>query len=117
MDAKQFDEIVEDTISQTRNVLITKNAGYSPGADKLSNFKKSAALQRCTRRRALGGYMTKHIISVYDMIEDDEPHSMDIWDEKLGDAINYLILLRAVVIEEHGELSKAHTENQKDDTA
>jgi hypothetical protein len=44
----------------------------------------------------------KHIISVLDLIGDQaRGHHADqkMWEEKIGDAINYLILLEALVTE------------------
>ena len=34
------------------------------------------------------------------MVESDEEFTLKQWDEKLFDAINYMILLRAIVIDE-----------------
>ena len=42
---------------------------------------------------------TKHIISIRDMVMSGETYDADIWDEKLGDAINYLALLKAITAE------------------
>ena len=46
--------------------------------------------------------MCKHTVSVYDLINDFESGkniSIDLWNEKIGDSINYLLLLNAMVIE------------------
>ena len=46
--------------------------------------------------------MNKHTISIHDYIEDyerEEDHSLEEWDEKILDHINYLILLRALIID------------------
>ena len=51
--------------------------------------------------KALAGMMVKHTVSIYDMINNpDTTYDMDVWNEKITDHINYLLLLRAVVIEE-----------------
>lgn len=45
--------------------------------------------------------MAKHTVSIYDMARSDDSFSLEKWDEKITDHINYLILLRAVVVEEN----------------
>ena len=46
--------------------------------------------------------MAKHTVSVYDLIQKQEHGvgvSKEMWEEKIGDSINYLILLSALVEE------------------
>lgn len=65
-------------------------------------------MQKCTPVKALGGMMSKHTVSVYDLIEDyeqDKVISKEIWAEKIGDSINYLLLLTAL-LEENEKLTK-----------
>lgn len=45
--------------------------------------------------------MAKHTVSIYDMARSEETFPLEKWDEKITDHINYLILLRAVVVEEN----------------
>ena len=52
---------------------------------------------------ALSGMMCKHTVSIYDLIngyEEGRAIEPELWDEKIIDNINYLILLRAVLREE-----------------
>ena len=46
---------------------------------------------------------TKHFVSISDMCQDGKPHSIDMWNEKITDAINYLFLLKGLVVEEYQE--------------
>jgi len=49
---------------------------------------------------------TKHSISIVDMIQDLEKgihHSMEKWEEKIGDELNYLFLLRGMLEERYGQ--------------
>ena len=46
--------------------------------------------------------MAKHTVSVYDMLrglEEGKSYPLELWDEKIGDSINYLLLLAAAVRE------------------
>jgi hypothetical protein len=79
-------------------VLITKAREYAT-EDRLHNFKVAAALQGCTPAQALAGMMAKHTVSVYDMARNGREYPQALWDEKITDSINYLLLLAAVVRE------------------
>ncbi len=68
--------------------------------DRLAHFKKAAAITGTTPKEALLGMLAKHLVSVSDMCTDGGTYSLDRWDEKITDSINYLILLRAIVEEE-----------------
>lgn len=105
MTREEFNEIVETRIEHIKFTLTNKGREYARG-DRLSNFKRAAALEKCTPEKALRGMLSKHLISIYDMIDDLEQdvHSPElIWKEKLGDAINYLILLEALIHERQAQ--------------
>lgn len=100
MDSLLFNSIVENQADKSMHLLTSKNDHYNPGEDRLHNFKVAAALKGTTMRGALAGMMSKHTVSVYDMCNQDGPSPMEVWDEKITDHINYLLLLRAVVEQE-----------------
>lgn len=102
-----FENILEGRIVKIRSILKAKATEYARG-DRLSNFKKAAALENCTPETALVGMMTKHIIALYDFVQDleaDHIASIAQWDEKIGDTINYLILLEGLVRDRINESS------------
>ena len=99
MDAAEFEEILEDQLTVIGGVLSSKAKEYAAGSDHLHNFKQAAALQGITPIEALGGMMAKHTVSIYDMLGSDAEFPLTQWDEKITDHLNYLILLRALVIE------------------
>lgn len=98
MISKDFNEIVERQVFTCMNTLVKKADEYAT-EDRLHNFKTAAALQECTSAQALAGMMAKHTVSVYDMIEGDV-FDPALWEEKITDHINYLLLLKAVLMEE-----------------
>lgn len=100
MQNEEFATIVDDTIRQIRSVLYNKQSEYADDHDVLHNFEMAATMMRTNQRGALKGFLTKHVVSIYDMMDEDELRPDEVWDEKIGDAINYLILLKAIVIEE-----------------
>ena len=48
--------------------------------------------------QALGGMMVKHTTSVYDMIASGKEYPLSLWNEKITDHINYLLLLKTTVV-------------------
>lgn len=102
MTYEEFADCFESRVDLCRRVLVGKNTEYARGGDKLSNFKKAAAFQGLTPAGALQGMMAKHQVSIVDLIGDLEKginHKQDLWDEKIGDALNYLFLLDAIIKE------------------
>ena len=100
MHAAQFNEILEAQIKTCVDMLGSKAEEYADDVDRLANFKKAAALKGITVREALSGMMVKHTVSVYDLCANPKDTPEAVWIEKITDHINYLILLRAVIIEE-----------------
>ena len=99
MTSSEFTLLFEEQMARCESILLTKRDEYAT-ADVLSNFKSAAGLIRSTPRATLAGMMLKHTVSIYDMCREPEPRGIDVWDEKITDHINYLILLRACVEEE-----------------
>lgn len=105
MNSAKFDRVVEGCIDKIKSVLQKKSQEYSSDDDKLHNFNKAKDLMRCkTKEFALLGMLNKHLVSVIDMIEKHEktgklPNS-HLLDEKIGDSINYFILLKACFLDD-----------------
>lgn len=100
MTKKEFNDCVRLLFKTCEDTLVTKGKEYAPNRDRLDHFKKAAALLRTTPEKALLGQLTKHLVSIIDMTEDPTKYNLDKWIEKIGDSMNYLALLFAVVFEE-----------------
>lgn len=89
---------VERMLDISHRTLTRKGFEYSPSADdRLHNFRVASALTNESIEASIVGMMVKHIVSVFDMVNSEESYEDHIWDEKIGDAINYLLILRASV--------------------
>lgn len=102
MTSEDFNLVFEDTIQQCRDILCGKGKEYARGGNRLSNFVTAGFLQNETTVKALGGMMSKHTVSIFDYINDHEKgmkRKISQWDEKIIDHINYLLLLRAALID------------------
>ncbi len=105
MTSDDFNTLLESRISKIKDTLCKKAGEYASNEDRLYNFKRGACVLSTTPAECLLGYMTKHFVSVLDMVRDSnkgKPLSRDRIDEKIGDLINYIILLEAVLVEEIG---------------
>jgi hypothetical protein len=97
MRQEDFDNCVNNRMELCKKVLVAKGIEYADD-DRLSNFKKAAGLRGDTPESALWGMAVKHLVSINDMIDELSIgicHPLSMWEEKLGDALNYLFILRA----------------------
>lgn len=101
MDPSEFNLLLESELSRVTDVLGSKQTEYANGKDVLRNFKQAAALTGETVEQALAGMMAKHTVSIYDMVATGEHYTLEQWSEKITDHINYLILLKAILVERH----------------
>lgn len=99
----RFNKIIAEQLSKTADLLCEKGHEYAPYEDRLDAFRQAAELQHCTMPVALGGMMAKHIVSIYQMIPDADCYTSEKWDEKINDAINYLLLLKACILDDEGD--------------
>lgn len=125
MNLDDFNKLLERRIKLTKDVLMSKSAEYSTKEDKLHNFKRAAQVADCSPEQALFGMYLKHLVSVLDIIEAvDIMHkeisgksltpeevnkvnkvktfTKELIEEKIGDSINYHILLEALLKETLG---------------
>ena len=99
MTGNTFDALTKEQIDRSLAGLLSKSDEYAT-EDRLHNFRTAAAMQGLTDKQALAGMMAKHTVSVYDMCWSGEDYPLALWEEKITDSINYLLLLNAMVREE-----------------
>jgi hypothetical protein len=102
MTAEKFNDIISAQIDRCESILCSKAREYAT-SDRLHNFKIAGALQGISPVQALMGMMAKHTVSVADMCMSGETYPQEMWDEKITDSINYLLLLSALVREGSNE--------------
>lgn len=95
---EEFQKIIQETADKSLDVLKSKNASYNT-SDPLGSFKLAAKIQKTTPVAALMGMLAKHTVSIYDMAHSKNVYSEAVWDEKIGDHINYLLMLKALAYE------------------
>lgn len=99
MNNKEFEKVVDEQLFLCKNVLCDKSKEYDFGDDRLHSFKVAANLLKTTPEEALLGYLTKHIMSIYDMVPEVNNFTYEKFSEKITDAMNYLLLLKGLLYE------------------
>lgn len=124
MTYEKFEEIVLEFFDRRcLKLMVAKNKEYARGPDKLHNFKKAGGARRKSPEEALTGMHLKHKISIDDMVQDLEKRfqaegpdfkisrkDLERWEEKIGDDINYDLLLLALL---HERLEKGGSTHDK----
>ena len=95
-------ELIDSRFGKTRTTLGSKAEEYASEDNRLHNFDVAARILDVTPEQALQGMMLKHIVSMLDLVEwagtKPEKITSQLVDEKIGDTINYLILLEALLL-------------------
>lgn len=112
MKVSRFNQIVDSRIEAITQTLKSKREEYAADNNVFSNFEKAESKSGKVREKVLKDYMLKHEVSVDDLIEKLEAaHKGKTLTaeeveaikprikEKIGDIINYYILLEAMLIE------------------
>lgn len=104
MTNQDFRRVIDDQIGYCTSLLISKGEEYDNDTDdRLHSFKTAAMLQGITPKQALAGMLAKHTISIFDMCQEKGVCSIEKWTEKITDHINYLLLLKAMIVEEKND--------------
>lgn len=101
MNVNSYNKAIDDQINQCRAILMIKHNEYAEDperedSDHLSNFHNCARILKTNVKKAWLGMFVKHIESLIKLINDDVDPYNHIWDEKITDSINYLLLLNAL---------------------
>ena len=101
MTKEEFEQVFKEELQLVTKVLIKKRSEYTPEAstmDCLKNFKNGSSLIG-SPELCLCSYMLKHLVSIFDMSKLPDNYELPVWTEKITDCINYLFLLKALVVE------------------
>ena len=112
MNNGEFHSVVDNQIKTCVEILDSKSSEYAEDGDRLHNFKIAAKLQECSVQQALAGMMAKHTISIYDMCRSRGTPYEEIKNEKITDSINYLLLLKASLVELQADMVEACFPNE-----
>jgi hypothetical protein len=96
MNKKKFDEFLQNRLEKTQKMLGSKGVEYANEKDVFKNFKDAARILNTSPNQALIGMYIKHHVSLMEFVRGEKYPDEEIISEKIGDMINYLILLEAM---------------------
>lgn len=117
MNAKDFNEIVYNRMDWCEQILLVKGEEYSREGDRLWNFKSAGRKRNKHPAEALLDMKVKHDVSVDDIVDDLKRgviQPKEFIAEKIGDSIDYLLLLEGL-IEEARQESKEYNACQSEE--
>lgn len=100
MTQDEFNVLVTKRLTKCKKVLCIKAEDYANDKDRLHNFKDGAFLTGQTPEQYALSLITKHIIAIRDKLLKAEPMTPEFVSEKIGDIINYMLLMEAIITEE-----------------
>jgi len=117
MTREDFSTRVEKRIDLIRQTLLTKHKEYAKDDNVFRNFDEAAGglSLHGSSAEVLWSYMTKHLVSMKDIVADNKPVDPTVVSEKIGDVINYLVLLEAMLNqqgEKHCKLKEAYEKSK-----
>jgi len=102
MTIKNFNKILESRFKKTRETYSRKMNEYATDLDVFQSFKEGVGFSfQDTPEGVAWNYAAKHFESIKNIISKipDEIPSHELVDEKIGDAINYLIIIEGLIKE------------------
>lgn len=101
MNRERFKRIVDRRLNLTQRTLLKKQREYADKEEVFHNYIRAGEVCQVSKEKALQIMASKHLVSIADMIDSDRIFPIEYVEEKIGDAINYLILLEAMLKERH----------------
>lgn len=102
MTEQQFDQVIEQTLSTIKQLLIVKGKEYRRNANVFHNFEAGAKKTGKIREEIIQDFALKHIISIDDMREDIKKGilpKLSTIEEKFNDALVYTLLEKASIVD------------------
>lgn len=99
---KDFETNSKELLDHCQKLLFSKGDEYGSDTDRLRNFKGSCSLMDCHPPMVCWWFALKHIDSISTMVKDIEKGKYPTKEyllEKIGDSLNYHILLYSTVLE------------------
>lgn len=112
MKVKDFNNILDNQITLCKDTLNYKGKEYALSEDRLKSFKDAGALLNLNPKLAAYAQLAKHLVSITDICHANEFININKLNEKFTDAINYLILIKALCIEYNKMFNNKETSNE-----
>ena len=106
MNAQRFNWITQKQLELCQKLLLSKGKEYQAGdVDVMHNFKAAGRIRNTTPEKALLGMELKHYVSIMDIVDNIEKElpSIEKLEENFTEEINYLLLLKALILERYAD--------------
>lgn len=113
---KQFEEVVNTTLSEIQQLLVEKGKEYRRNNNPYHNFEVGSKITGRSKEKVLQGFLLKHLISVEDMRNDIEiglHQTEEKINEKYNDILVYFLIEKAMMIENRNEYYKSLSKCQQ----
>ncbi len=97
---EEFESFFKKRIEKCKATLLKKSEEYSAENDKMRNFNVVARMMNMTPQQVAFMFMMKHFESVYEIVMNEKEVTLEMWDEKMGDLMNYFFLIDAMMQKE-----------------
>lgn len=99
MNYENFEQMAMNSLAEIMERFHNKNKEYASNEDVFSNFRKAAGglSYHCKEEQVAWEYTVKHLQSLKDMIASDIPPTPEMIDEKIGDVIAYMLLIKGML--------------------
>ena len=107
MNHQEFKDLIHQQFENSAKTLEGKAGEYATETDRFHTFHVAGRMKNETPEKALWGMALKHLVSVVDMMEaaDKTPElfTPEKLTEKIGDLINYELLLKGLLTDRHNK--------------
>lgn len=99
----EFYDIMNKTFSQCLALAKSKGADYTKGSlDALANFKEGGRSLAVPPEKVCWIFMNKHYQAITNYVRTGGQSESEPIDGRIDDLINYLVLLKGIIVEERG---------------
>ena len=103
MTEERFEQVINETLKQLKDILIIKGKEYRRNKDPFHNFNQGAIKSQQHPLKVLDGFLLKHEISISDICDDiiyyNRLPKIETIEEKFGDNLTYLLIKKALLID------------------
>ena len=99
MTNEEFLQEVKKQFMKCEGVLEKRRDLHEREDDRLAQFKKAGMTQDSSAIEALGGMMVQQTTNLYYLIDRQYLRNEKLWDKTITHHINYLLLLKALLVE------------------
>ena len=101
MNQKEFEETTRYILDKAQDIMDAKQPEYTnKSIDVLNNFKQTAKSLNTTPFIVWGIFFNKHIQAILSHAGDQNMHQAEPIDSRYADALNYLFLGFAMLVED-----------------